>query len=242
MSIKNMHYDFKQKLNKIDSNAYVNLQIPEIDRKLNEAQLLYVLLIAEPRIKNQLGFETSQRSIDDILPVVKDSSILSLSGVSVDGAALYPLPLDYMFYLSTNLLTLSTQTCATQKCTTNIIRHNDQNERRDFYKSDFDWRECNIMFTDGNIKLYIPEECHPNTFSISYIKKLEYIHNAEDFASGSYKLPGSTTPLTGFKDCSLPEHTHKEIVDLAVMLTTGDLEMPLAAQFKQGLLRTKQLL
>ena len=36
-NIKNMHYDFRVKLNRIDSAAYRDLKIPEVDRKLNEA-------------------------------------------------------------------------------------------------------------------------------------------------------------------------------------------------------------
>jgi len=236
-----MHYDFKQKLDKIDSNAYVNLQIPEIDRKLNEGMLLFILLIAEPRYKNQFGFETSQRTIDDLRILVRDDIDLALRE-DIDGNFVATLPDNYMYYLSTGKLLIGKDNCESRRFTTNIIRHNDQNERRDFYKSDFDWRECNIRFFSTGIKIFTPEEATVESFSIDYILQPDYIHNAEDFASGSYKLPGSTTPFTGFRDSILPEHTHKEIVDLAVMLTTGDLEMPLAAQFKQGVLRTKQLL
>ena len=65
-----MHYDFKTKLNKIDSQQYRNLRIPEIDWKLNEAQELFVKMIAKPRLRNHLGFETSQRSVDDIRTIV----------------------------------------------------------------------------------------------------------------------------------------------------------------------------
>jgi hypothetical protein len=38
MTAREMHYDFKQKLNKIDSQKHRNLKVPEIDWKLNEAQ------------------------------------------------------------------------------------------------------------------------------------------------------------------------------------------------------------
>ena len=42
MLIEDMHYDFKQKINKIDSQKYRNLRIPEIDWKLNEAQEIFI--------------------------------------------------------------------------------------------------------------------------------------------------------------------------------------------------------
>ena len=52
------------KILKIDSQKYRNLIVPEIDWKLNEAQEAFVKIIAEPRLKSQLGFEINQRTID----------------------------------------------------------------------------------------------------------------------------------------------------------------------------------
>ena len=60
MSIKRMHYDLKVKLNKVDSQQYRNLLIPEIDWALNEAQNIFIKNIAEPRKMQQMfdfGFE-----------------------------------------------------------------------------------------------------------------------------------------------------------------------------------------
>ena len=37
MNIREMHYDFKKKFNKIDSQKNRNLLVPEIDWSLNEA-------------------------------------------------------------------------------------------------------------------------------------------------------------------------------------------------------------
>ena len=49
MNAPEMHYDFKKKFNKIDSNNNRNLLVPEIDWTLNEAQDLYIKMVAEPR-------------------------------------------------------------------------------------------------------------------------------------------------------------------------------------------------
>ena len=48
------------------------------------------------------------------------------------------------------------------------------------------------------------------------------MHNAEDFRGGSYELLSGQV-LTGFVNCELPEQTHREIVDIAVLLVTGQL-------------------
>ena len=70
MTIKDMHYDFKKKLNKVDSQQYRNLLIPEIDWALNEAQNVFVDIVSEPRLRTNLGFEKSQKNIDDIRTLV----------------------------------------------------------------------------------------------------------------------------------------------------------------------------
>ena len=66
MNIKEMQYDLKFKLNKIDSSQYKNLRIPEIDWVLNESIELFVKNIAQPRFSQILGFEINQRNIDDV--------------------------------------------------------------------------------------------------------------------------------------------------------------------------------
>ena len=66
MTIKEMHYDFKKKLNKVDSQQYRNLLIPEIDWALNEAQNVFVDIVSEPRLKTHLGFEKSQKNIQTL--------------------------------------------------------------------------------------------------------------------------------------------------------------------------------
>ena len=64
-----------------------------------------------------------------------------------------------------------------------------------------------------------------NLGCIDYLKKPSYIHNAGEFSTGQYTLPSGQT-LSGFQNCELPEHTHREIVDIAVLITSGELQLP----------------
>ena len=64
MNIKEMHYDFKKKLNKIDSQQYKNLLVPEIDWTLNEAAEIFVKDIIKA------GIENGQTSIDDVRALI----------------------------------------------------------------------------------------------------------------------------------------------------------------------------
>jgi hypothetical protein len=235
-NIKNMHYDFKQRLNKIDSNAYVGLKIPEIDRVLNRAINFYILLVAVPRFRNQFGFEISQRSIDDIKElVINDSELVITNNVAV-------LPSDYLYYLSTETLTGTKDTCVNKKLNAILIKHDDKNNDAEFYDSNFDWGECNIRFFNGGIKLF-NSDFTITKFSINYLKVHPYVHNAGNFGSGSYTLPnGTVLGSPPFVDCLLPDITHSEIVDLAVLLTTGDLDLQNSYQLKQIGLQTKQIL
>ena len=70
MTTREMHYDFKQKFNKIDSQKNKGLLVPEIDWLLNEAAELFVKKVATPKFDNVLGFETSQRVTEDIKTIV----------------------------------------------------------------------------------------------------------------------------------------------------------------------------
>jgi len=213
-----MHYDFKTKLNKIDSQQYRNLRIPEIDWKLNEAQELFVKMVAKPRLSKSLGFETSQRSTDDIRTIVVNdycSAVVNSIGT---------LPTDYWHFLSGKTLMDKGQ-CIGFPATLKIRQHDDEFENSPFDCSSFEWREVNAVFYEMGLKLYNDGTFINKSLCINYIKKLDYIHNAEDFRSGTYKLPSGTV-LTGSEDCVLPEHTHREIVDIAVLLATGEMQLP----------------
>ena len=59
MTIQDMHYDFKKKLDKIDSQQNKNLLIPEIDWVLNEAQEMFVKIVAFPKKYEYLGLRKS---------------------------------------------------------------------------------------------------------------------------------------------------------------------------------------
>ena len=85
MVVEDMHYDFKKKLNKGDSQQYKNLQIPEIDWTLNEAAELFVKLIAQPRYRSLLGLETSQRTIDDIRTIITTRNIENINTQNIVG-------------------------------------------------------------------------------------------------------------------------------------------------------------
>lgn len=219
MNIKDMHYDFKRKLNKIDSQQNRGLLVPEIDWVLNEAVNLFIDLVAFPRLYETLkGVEKTQKNIDDIRTViVTDDCSVSLEGDTI------VLPDNYRYFLR-GYAYLSKGSCLDQRARIFIQNHDDMFEESPFDNSSFEWREVNGMFNQKGLKLFTDSTFNIDSVCLSYIMHPPYMHNAEDYRGGTYTLLDGTV-LTGSLDCILPEHTHREIVDLAVLISSGDLQL-----------------
>lgn len=224
MTIKDMHYSFKKKLNKVDSQQYRNLLVPEIDWALNEASGMFIKMIAMPRTPRPgvLGFESNQRTIDDIRPLVMSGEDPANQLDVTDNVT--TLPDDYQFFVKAISL-VSKGTCEDRKARVYIQQHDDMFEENINTRSSFEWRIVNGTFDKDGLRLYDDgtftiTECH-----LTYIRQMEYMHNAEDFRGNTYALPGQTA-FTGTQECELPEHVHPEIVDMAVLITSGELELP----------------
>lgn len=231
MNIKEMQYDIKFKLNKVDSEQYRNLRVPELDWVLNEACEIFIKSIAEPRVPNYLGFETSQRTIDDIRTIVVNDKILTPTEID-NKTYSATLPQDYMFFISANVV-IQKPGCSERIARAIVRQHDDVFETSPFDDSSFEWKEVNIRFYEDGIKVFTDGTFKVLEVKLNYIRKHAYIHNAQDFLpTGSYKLPSGVV-LTGIQNCELPEQTHREIVDIAVLILTNNLELP-SYQLKQA--------
>jgi hypothetical protein len=233
MNSREMHYDFKQKLNKIDSQKYRNLKVPEIDWKLVEAQEILCKVIAQPRLASQLGFEVNQRTINDIRTVVVDQKPSEAITTTVfdETSVIAALPVNYWFLAKAQVYATQGK-CVDVILDTREVQHDDRHERSPFDKSSFEWRIVNMRFNQDGLRFF-----HDETFSITkarleYLRKPRRIHNAQDWIGGTYTtLDGQV--LIGSQSCELPEQVHSEIVDLAVLITAGDLSLP-DYNFKQN--------
>lgn len=229
-TVRAMHYDFKQKLNKIDSQQYRNLKVPEIDWKLNEALYLFVKMIAEPRTSLVMGFERNQRTIDDIRALVIPAKEINTETFKTN-VVKAALPSDYLFHVR------SKSVCTKEECTVeipNIVeKHGEDFENDVFAKSSFEWREVNALFVGNNMHLFSDGTFAISKLLLDYIKKPVYFHTAIDAAGGKYKLPDGETLLEDYQNCELPDALHGEIVDLAVLITTGDLISDYQAKYSK---------
>jgi len=216
MTTREMHYDFKQKFNKIDSQKNKGLLVPEIDWLLNEAIELFIKRVAQPKADNGLGFEMSQRLIEDIKTLVVGGTWNTVTNNVIT------LPSNYLYFVR-GRLKLSKRNCKDKEAVLYIREHNDLFEESEFYNSSFEWREVNGVYESQGIQTFTDGTFTINEAKLSYIRKPAYVHNAQDFGTGSYAHPSGVT-LLGAVNCDLPDHTHREIVDIAVMLAACEVQ------------------
>lgn len=217
MSIEEMAYDVKVKLNKLDSNAFRNLIIPEIDWRLNEALNIYINNAIASKRPN-LGLEINERITGDISPLLVSTTVVT--------TGLVPLPSDYRNFVKADAT-------VNKGCTLNnrvwIVQHEDLSDADYFSKPSFEWEEANGVFnTDG---LLVKADGTIGSVTLYYIKKHPYIHNAEGYSPTGYYLPSGLL-LQGKQDCILNENCHREIVDIVVAMVTAELGLPIDSQKK----------
>lgn len=211
-----MHYDFKKKFNKVDSQKNKNFLVPEIDWLLNEAAEIFVKRVASPKTEDGLGFETTQRIIDDIRTIVVPGTWTPVVNNVIT------LPADYAYFVRCRVK-ISKGSCIGEEAPLYVREHRDLFEESTFYNGSFEWREVNGLFQSVGIQSFTDGTFTIDEAKLTYIRKMAYMHNAQDFGSGSYNHPSGVT-LSGSVNCELPEQTHREIVDIAVMLAASEVQ------------------
>ena len=224
MNIAEMHYRVKLKLNKVDTQQYRNLKVPEIDMALNEAMNLFIKRTAHPLQNPTVGFERDQRMIDSLRTIIEERTVLTSTLLTDTDSYTVNIPDDYMFYVSSEVI-ISKDTCLNVKGHTFVQQHNDRHEVSPFDKSSFEWREVNIRFYEDKIRIFTDGTFTVSELHLDYIRKPAYIHNAIAFQASGYNLFDGT-PLTNSQDCELPEITHTEIIDLTVLIISGQIQSP----------------
>ncbi len=226
MTSRAMQYDFKQKLNKIDSQQYRDLLVPEIDWKLNEAQEVLIKMIAMPREIQIPGFESTQRTIDDIRTIVVDQkpNEYLIPTIFDSTSYIFTLPTNYWLYARSRAYATKGVNCVDQKMKVVPVQHDDEDDLSPFDRSSFEWRTTNARFNTEGLRLFTDGTFSITKLGLDYIREPRMIHNAQDYVGGTYQTPDGAV-LTGSQDSELPKGLHREIVDLAVLITAGDLNL-----------------
>lgn len=226
MQIQEQHYDVKLKLNAVDSNKYSKFTIPEIDWFLNEAKRVWVKSIAFPRYESPVNFEMNTRTINDIYKIVHNDAEFKSSNLTKfdDLSYIYNienLDPEFWFFLS-GYAQGSKGNCTANDLVLFDEQHDDLHENNTFSKSSFEWREVNIRHIDKGLRLFT-DGFDITGVKINYVKKLKYMHNAQDYSSQGYEKLADGTMLTGrvHSEFSYSREISAEINDIAVLLITN---------------------
>ena len=239
MTVQDMHYDFKLKFNKVDSQDQANFKAPEIDWWLNEAMEVFMKQrYGINNIKGE-GFETTQKRIDDLRNLVIKDQSLPATALTIDNSFEAPLPGDYIFAIRLQAET-SKEPCGRRICVCTPTQHDDLSSvlKDPYYEPSFEWGEVPIVYgtksdtvADSNkVFGYTDGSFVINSFILDYLRQPKRIAFVSGLPGQSYNYPDGST-VDQDQGCELPDHTHREIVDLAVQMASGSVNSP-GFQFK----------
>lgn len=240
MTLKELRYDFLYKVNRVDSVNKENWIPAEIDWALNYAIKTFVKQRLGQNNSKQLGFEAIQKRIDDLRTLVIKSPTSQQPGLTPTSVAsgmfevdLSSLSFPYMFYLRGSA-SIVKQGCSAKDAKLVQVQHDDVNELGTFHGPSWIWGLIPIVFgrsdqasdSEGSIYLYTD-----NQFTISTVY-VDYLKHPNEVNGGDYThIDGTVRPLT---ECDLPNHTHPELVDIAVADISKIILEPEFNQLREG--------
>lgn len=222
MTNKEQIYKFKLEYDKLDSNDFPKLELPQILLYLNKAQTATIEQIYDPD-DNKLGFETTQLTMDHLSPIhVKSEPLVPLI-VSTGN------PNEYYFNLS-NLsqkymhLTRSysygtSPVCGSQILDNLVYTSNELNQvlKDPNRKPSFEWQEIPITVAQDRGYFYTD-----GTFTLETVK-WEYLREPKEIDMAGYtKFDGSPSID---QDCEFDNTIAENIINLALVYaktTVGD--------------------
>lgn len=234
MTIRELQYQFKINLDRVDSLSNPDFNAGEIDWLLNEAQLVFIKQRMSMRSNSkQKGFEESQKRIDDLGNLVIKFPLQVGVTPTLVSPGIYEFPLSSLTYPYLFLLDTWVEVQVNENCTKNIplrfTQHDDylQALKDPFYSSHEEFIPYNIGRSSSSVgeSLYIYSSFTVNTVFVEYIKYPSRV------SLGTYPyIDGVTYPEQTLETAM---HTHPEIVDLACTLAALSAQNPEYIQLKQ---------
>ncbi len=215
----------KQRLNKLASNDYDNLEVWQIIEAFNKAQLEWIRRQLHASNVFREGDEGSKRRIDDLQILLVELPITGLNKPEYFESNV--LPADYLEYKKVSTDAKS-ECCPADSMTVYLVEEaNTANLLSDeFRKPSFEWGETFCTIMANRIKIY-----HDDLFTIvnpilTYYRKPAYI-----------EITGSVNPYTGLVStadvtCEFKDDITEVLIDETVSILAGDIES--VNQFARG--------
>jgi hypothetical protein len=225
MTSTEMTFSVRMQLNALDASRYRLFKQPHIDWALNEAQEVFIKSIVDPGRRQLAQVESTQRTIDDLREITVNQTPANAIAVTVFDESSFagPLPEDYRHYLR-GYAGIKKGECR-KRARLFLGRLDTEFEEDPFTRSSFEWEEVNFnLLSGGLIRVYTDQTYTVESVVMDYIRNAKYIHAAKNYAGGQYKTVDGNL-LTGTQDCELADHTHPDIVALAVLILTNSLRI-----------------
>lgn len=246
MTILEMHYDFKVKVDKVDSLNIDSFNDAEIDWIINYAIDVFVKQRYGITNNKQYGFEVIQKRIDDLRTLHKKEYEITPTLYKTD---LYEAPLNQIVDpITSNVLDNYWFTTRLRvdirkgQCDKNVgvkqVQTDDLNKALgySFYGPDFNWGRVIATFNSASDSVNESGSIFLNTKDFEVVKVyIDYIKKPETVWLGTYtNITGILDPnIDNPVDCDLPNSTHSEIITLAASLALGLISDPNFMQLKQ---------
>lgn len=200
-----MQYDVRAKLNKLDSQKYRNLRVQEVDWKLNEAQLILI---------NQMYKASNLKEINEVVVSNYDLGSYVDEGENVFS---FQMPENYLHYIS-GYANIKKHNCDFKRANLFQKQFYDIHVDSQFDSSSYEWREVMYSLSNNRLLAYTDGTFEIGDVHINYVRIPKRIVSLDE-----YNMPNGE--LVTYTDCELHVNLHNMLVDIAVMIIAGDLQM-----------------
>jgi len=215
----------KQRLNKLASFDYDNIECWQIQEAVNKAQYEWVRRQVYGINTRQQGSEESTGLVDDLQVLLKNERL-----TAIDKKYFYEgvLPEDYLYYVRVDAFAVS-ECCPDERRM--VIYQTEEANMGILLTSDtkgpsFEWGETLATLVGNTVRVYTNDEFEITNLNLTYFRKpVEVL------------FKDCINPKTGFtnskdQECELKDDVAEIIVDQAVMILAGDIES--ITQFQRG--------
>jgi hypothetical protein len=214
----------KQRLNKLDSNDYDNIECWQIVEAFNKAQVEWARRQLHGINLTKEGDEGSTRRKDD-LQILLDTETLAI--VDKDYYYRGPVPQDYLQWKRVDVFA-NKECCDKRRMTVYFAEEGNLNQLlRDKSKQpSFEWAETFATLKSGNVNIYTNSEFDIQSADLIYYRQPIKI-----------QINGCVDPYTSIQstaevECEFKDDIIELIIDEAVSILAGDIES--GNQFSRG--------
>ena len=212
MTIQEIHQEFKFRLDKLDSLNYPNLLPEEIDLLLNNAQDIFVKQRYGVTNTKKQGLEETQKRREDLKALVRNAILIpqpNTTGNIDVNAQFVNLPSDHWFIIEERCK-ITYKNCNNESVSDRVyikaINHDDFNDSisNPFQKPNLE--KVLRLMENGRVELIHDPLAIINEYHLRYIKEPLRVN------------------ITNNVSFELSNHTHTEIISIAVDLALENIE------------------